>query len=110
LADNDAKTVVNNPLADFRPDTDVWYLTEPVSAMDLPGRAILRHSDFLSIKQPKRDNFRTNAPIRVRLLLPPSFEQNGKGQIIRDSFPQAQGWKKITAQYTNYVLGTAELK
>jgi len=110
LANNDAKTAVNNLLADFRPDTDVWYLTEPVSAMDLPGRAILRHSDFLSVEQLKRDNFRTNAPIRVRLLLPPSFEQNGKGQIIRDSFPQAQRWKTITVRDTNYVLWTAELK
>jgi hypothetical protein len=109
LADTDARAVVNELTEGFVSSTDVWYLTEPISALDLPGRAIIRHADFLSPDELRRDRFCTNRPVRMRLLLPPSFEQNGKAQVIMDSFGEAQNWHRATVAGANYVLWTAEL-
>jgi hypothetical protein len=92
--------------AGFRPGSDVWYLTEAFTAMDLPGRVILRHADFLP-PSGLTETFRTSKPIRVHLLLPPWFEQNGKGATIRGSFHGASQWSSRSLPGMNYVEWTA---
>jgi len=73
---------------------DTWYATDPVTALDLPGRAIVTHADFESIAE-LTTTYRTSRAGRVLALLPATFEANGKGVTIRGSFPQAQGWARV---------------
>src|SRR5205814_8767877 len=80
-------------LEGFNPRTDLWYLTDPITALDLPGRALIRHADFIDSSQLRKETFRTSRPLRVRLVLPKSFEENGKGEIIRSSFVAAGEWQ-----------------
>lgn len=70
-----ANTYARGPLKDLEADAgsqDVWYLTE-----DSAGPS--GHSDFLSEDQLRRQTFRTSSPVTVRMLLPPTFEDKGKG-------------------------------
>ncbi len=107
LATTDARTPLSNLISDFDPRSDLWYVTEPLTAMDLPGRAIIRHADFLP-REKLRESFHASQPMRVRLLLPARFEQSGKGQIIRANFPDAVGWSSQAVPSLNYVewIGT----
>jgi hypothetical protein len=86
----------------------VWYLTEPMSALDLPGRAVIRHADFMT-PEALDERFATTRPIRVHALLPDRFEQNGKGRIIRESFPGAAAWRLQAIDGSNYRLWSADL-
>jgi hypothetical protein len=106
FANADAKSAVARVTADFNVSGDVWYLTEAFTAMDLPGRAILRHADFLPADGLKQ-RFRTTKAIRVHVLLPPWFEENGKGAIIRAEFVDAVNWSRKTIPGMNYVEWTA---
>jgi hypothetical protein len=106
FANADAKSAVAKVKADFNASADVWYLTEAVTAMDLPGRAILRHADFLPAEG-LHQRFRTTKAIRVHLLLPPWFEENGKGAIIRAEFVGANNWSSHVIRDMNYVEWTA---
>ncbi|HEX6823779.1 MAG TPA: hypothetical protein VF123_17100 [Candidatus Sulfotelmatobacter sp.] len=108
FATSDARAPLAELTATFNPQSDVWYLTEAFTAMDLPGRAILQHADFLPVDALKR-TFRTSKPMRVHLLLPPWFEQNGKGAAIRGEFLGAGNWSSRTVPGMNYVEWTANL-
>jgi hypothetical protein len=88
----------------------MWYLVEPLTALDLPGRAIVRHADFIDIAVLRRDRFVTSRRMRVHVLLPPRFENNGKGEAIRASFPQADGWVRREIPGAEYVSWTATLE
>ena len=106
FATSDAKTAISELTADFNPASDVWYLTEAFTAMDLPGRVILQHADFLSASA-LTDDYRTSQKVRVHLLLPSWFEENGKGAIIRRDFAGAGNWSSRTLASMNYVEWTA---
>jgi hypothetical protein len=108
FATTDARTPLAELAAGFNPDSDVWYLTEPLTAMDLPGRAIMQHADFLPLAQ-LNQTFLASKPLRIHLLLPPWFEQNDKGKVIRAEFPQAKNWSSRVVPGMNYVEWTATL-
>jgi len=108
FATTDARTPLAELAAGFNPNSDVWYLTEPLTAMDLPRRAILQHADFLPLAQ-LNQTFRASKPLRIHLLLPPWFEQNDKGTVIRAEFPQAENWSSRVVPGMNYVEWTATL-
>jgi hypothetical protein len=93
LAAKDISTATALLLEGFNPRTDLWYVTDPITALDLPGRALIRHADFIDPSQLRKETFRTSSPLRVRLVLPKSFEENGKGEIIRNSFVAAGEWQ-----------------
>ena len=76
------------------PASDIWYLVDPLTALDLPGRIIVRHADFIDLALLRRDLFLTTRLVRVHVVLPPRFEDNGKGKAIRASFPQATAWSR----------------
>jgi hypothetical protein len=109
LAEHDAAGVVAQLQRDFSPETDVWYLTEPMTALDLKGRAIVVHADFTDVDQLRRYRFVTSRPLRVHVLLPPRFEENGKGQAIRASFPQAAEWHRDEVAGSEYDRWRADL-
>jgi hypothetical protein len=110
LSQQNAASVVNALARDFAPSTDVWYLVEPLTALDLPGRAVVRHADFIDVALLRRERFFTSRQLRVHVLLPPRFEQNGKGEAIRASFPQARAWARREIADAEYVSWTATLE
>jgi hypothetical protein len=89
---------------------DVWYLPEPISALDLPGRAIVSAADFDPIDRLRATRFMTSRPVRVNALLPARFEANGKGAAIRASFPQAGPWTRTAIARSDYVMWTSDLR
>jgi hypothetical protein len=95
---------------DFDASADIWYLVEPLTALDLPGRAVVRHADFIELAVLRRDRFLTSQRMRVHVLLPPRFEDNGKGEAIRASFPQAMRWSRTPIPAAEYVSWTATLE
>jgi hypothetical protein len=110
LAEQDLITVVARLERDFEPASDVWYLTEPMSALDLKGRAIIRDADFLEVDKLRLDSFHTTRAIRVHVLLPPRFESNSKGETIRGAFPQAVAWRHDVIPGSLYDRWIADLR
>jgi len=110
LAGRDAASVAAALNVDCSADDDVWYLVEPLSSLDLAGRAIVRNADFIPVETLRLDRFRTSRRLRVRALLPPRFESNGKAAAIRASFPQAAQWSRSTIAGAEYDLWTAVLE
>jgi hypothetical protein len=108
FATTDARSPVAELTAGFNPDSDLWYLTEAFTAMDLPGRAIMQHADFLPVAR-LNQKFQTSKPLRIHLLLPPWFEQNGKGAAIRGEFLGAGNRSSRTVPGMIYVEWTASL-
>ena len=104
LADQDLAGVIQRLDKEYDPATDVWYLPEPISALNIPGRTIVRPADFMELTDLERDIFRTSQTIRLRVLLPPKFETNGKGPLIRSSFIHAGPWTSKSIPGCNYLL------
>ena len=109
LARQDAGVVVSTLQARFNPATDLWYLPEPMTALDLRGRRFVRHADFIDVSELAKDRFVTSRPLRVHVLLPPRFEDNGKARTIRASFLSAGGWERTAIAGSEYVDWTADL-
>jgi hypothetical protein len=110
LARHDAASAVDWLVRDFASSTDIWYLVDPLTALDLPGRAVVRHADFIELALLRRDRFLTSRRMRVHMLLPPRFEDSGKGEAIRASFPQAGAWSHSEIPAAEYVCWTATLE
>jgi hypothetical protein len=109
LAAADAASVTRLLSRETTGPADLWYLTEPMSSLDLPGRAILRHADFMDLPQLERDRFASSAPLRIHALLPPSFELNGKGRVIRAAFGPDAAWSSTSVEGCNYLLWRADV-
>lgn len=110
LARHDAASVVDALRRMYDPETDVWYLVEPLSGLDVPGRSIIRAADFTPLDELRRERFLTSRRVRVHALLPPRYEQNGRAAAIRDSFPQATGWTRATVPGAEYDAWTTVLE
>jgi hypothetical protein len=91
-------------LQDYDSATDVWFVPDPVTALDLPGRAIV--DDVALTRLPARSSFHSSAPIRVRALLPMEFEQNGLGDVVRARFDGAGGWSETLVRESRYAVWT----
>jgi hypothetical protein len=109
LAYDDIPKVYDQLMADFTIEKDVWYLTEPYSALDLSGRSIIILADETGLVYLEAFNFLTNKPLRVHVLLPSRFEKNGKGRAIRNSFIQASSWVKKDIVGSDYICWIASL-
>jgi hypothetical protein len=110
LARYDLASVRAELMKYYVPQTDVWYVPDPLTALDIPGRAIQAHADFEPPEELARRTYRTSVPLRVQALLPPKLEDNGKGPIIRASFPQAEAWQPTQIAGSEYVLWTTILR
>jgi len=93
LSANDAATCSETLTQAFDHTNGVWYLTDPNSALDLEGRAIIVHADMMPLETLASASYSASRPIRVFALLPPHFEDNGKGPAIRRSFLGAHDWQ-----------------
>jgi hypothetical protein len=98
LSETDAGKSRSLLLRDFDVSTDVWYVINPIAALDLPGRSLIRRAMDLSIDQLRQEVFYSSKPVRVRLVLPDDFEGNGKGAVIRRAFPRAVEWVQVPAE------------
>lgn len=110
LAQHDAASVVAALNRMYDPAADVWYLPEPLSALDISGRSILRVPDFAKLEEIRSERFLTSRRVRIRALMPPRFELNGKAAAIRASFPQATGWTHATVAGSEYDVWTTVLE
>lgn len=110
LAPHDPASVVDALRRIYDPATDIWYVTEPLTALDLPGRMIVRHVDFTKAEDLSRERFLTLQRVRVHALLPPRFERNGKAAAVRDSFRQATGWSHAAIAGSEYDVWTTVLE
>ena len=97
-------------LQDYSPAQDVWYAPDGVTALFLPGRMVIRQADFQPLERLRSEVFRTAVPLRVLVLLPRHFEQDGKGIAIRSSFVQAKQWRKLEVPGCDYIRWAAELQ
>jgi len=110
LSNFDIKGVRNKLIQDFIPSEDIWYLPEPVSALDIPGRAIIGFADFTDCAELRRAEYSSSRPLRVHVLIPDYFEKNMKGPAIRSSFLKADGWSKRYIEGCKYVCWTTVLR
>ncbi len=110
LAKVNLKEALDSLKQDFEPATDIWYIPEPISSLDIPGRSIITHADFIDLASLQKQKYLSSFPYRVRVLTPYYFEENGKGQAIRASFVQAQGWSKKKIPASNYICWITTLR
>jgi len=101
---------VRDALQEPSPQAGVWYFVEPISMLDLPGRAIDSGAELRSIDDLRGDRFLSTRELGVRALLPARFEQNGKGAVVRAAFPQAHGWSHSPIAGSEYLLWTTVLE
>lgn len=110
LAHNNLPAVLDKLKRDFNPITDIWYIPDPICALDIPGRAIIIHAQFVSLASLQNQKFLSSLPCRVHALIPYYLEEDGRGQAIRASFVQAKGWTKKEIEGSDYACWTATLK
>jgi hypothetical protein len=110
LALEDVPSVTARLSEGFNPVTDIWYASDPTSALDLPGRVMIRNPDYTDLPELKEERFQSADPLRVRALLLPKFEAEGKGPAIRNSFRQAGSWTRTVIPGSQYVLWTTTLR
>jgi hypothetical protein len=112
LATKDLTKIRAELIKDFNQQTDIWYLPEPLTALDLPGRAIISHADFyggLNNANLHGRIFHSSKPLNIFMLLPDNCENNGKGTLIRSSFVQVHEWTHQKIEGSNYVKWTGRL-
>lgn len=109
LSDTDNSAVIKQITESIDIEKDILYVTDPISALDLPGRVIIRHADFTDFDVLQKDTFISPTPIRIHLVLPSDFELNGKGDVIRGSFVQAGTWTKKAIAKSDLTLWSADL-
>ena len=109
LADRQGASVdsdLNSRLTD--PAHDVWYLPEPILALDLRGRKIFGHPTWAP-GPPDETLYRTSRPLRILALAPRSADATAAAYLAQ-IFPQGTGWKREPVPQANYVLWSTELR
>jgi hypothetical protein len=86
------------------PDGSVWYMPEPLTALEFGGPMIITHADFEHIDVLRAQRYIATRPVCA--LLPERFEGSGKGDVIRTSFTGVTAWsaQRLTASF--YTLWT----
>jgi hypothetical protein len=88
----------------------IWYVPDPVSALDLPGRLITTTADFEPLAELKAARYVSSRAVEVRALLTEKFARDGKADAIRASLQHAGPWKMESIPSSDYQLWTANLK
>ena len=109
LAETDLAGVRERLLSGTR-GSEIWYVPDPISALDLPGPAITTQADFQRLEELRAARYVTSRPLEVRALLIDKFAHDGKADAIRASFPQAGAWRMQAVPGSDYQLWTADLK
>jgi hypothetical protein len=82
--------------------TCVWYVPDPLTALEIQERVVIAHADFEPIDWLRAARYRGR--IDVCALLPPRFESNGKGEVIRRSFVDVSAWMHLPLAASNFDL------
>jgi hypothetical protein len=106
LTESDLAPVERRIIGRFGPETDVWYICDPATALDFDGRVLAVDADFLSIDRLAGLHFSTTAPVRLTVLMPPRFENEGKGAVIRGAFAGAGPWRHDSVPGSKYDVWT----
>jgi hypothetical protein len=101
---------VRERLLSRTPADGIWYVPDPISALDLPGRLITTEADFQPLDELRAAQYTTSRPLKVCALLIEKFAHDGKGGAIRASFRQAGPWQMELVPGSDYQLWTADLK
>lgn len=96
-------------MSELNPGSDVWYLPDPLSSLDLPGRQILSLADFVPIEMLQQHSYVTTRPLRAHILALPQFAKDGKLQAIQQSFVQSTGWKRVPLTHTTFEHWVSDL-
>ncbi len=91
------------------PRVDVVCVSDPVMALSLEGRKIITWGDFPPEAKLGSRTYRASVPMRVGLVMPAHFERDGKGNIIRNAFPQARGWQAPVQITRTHQIWVADL-
>lgn len=86
------------------PPPMVWYVPDPLTALELSGPMLVTDPASESIEQLGAHAYR--GPVSICALLPRGFETNGKGLAIRRSFADISTWQRVpieTAQYDLWI-------
>lgn len=108
VADIDYQKVLAQITAGFDPAREIWFAPDPATAIDLPGRMIVRDADFASMAELKIAVC-TSRPLGVWVLLPYILEDDPKGHAIRENFVQAGQWTRTEFPGSRYVLWRTSL-
>ena len=92
LATADVRPVLSFLSSVYDRNSDVWYLPDPVSSLDIHGRAVIRSAAFTEVPLLEAERFLNCKPMRALLLLSPDLERSGRADVIRHSFVNAEGW------------------
>lgn len=102
LSATDPRRALRGLEAACEPAGAVWYVPEPLTALDMRGPMIITHADFESIRELVDRRYEGAVPVCA--LLPPRFEQNGKGPLIRATFVDVASWRRVTVAESAYDL------
>jgi hypothetical protein len=91
------------------PKVDVLYVSDPVIALSLDGRKIITWGDFQPDTRIGSQTYRASVPMSVGLVMPANSEWEGKGNIIRNAFPQARGWQAPVQITKTHQIWVADL-
>jgi hypothetical protein len=91
------------------PKVDVLCVSDPVMALSLEGRKIITWGDFPPEARIGNRTYRASVPMRVGLVMPAHFERDGKGNIIRNAFPQVRGWQAPVQITRTHQIWVADL-
>ena len=110
LANSDVRLVLSFLGSIYNRNSDVWYIPDPVSSLDIPARAVIRSAAFTDLSHLEAERFLNRQPMRVLLLLSSDLEKSGRGDLIRHSFVNAERWTAISIPDSPYRLWISTLR
>jgi len=111
LSERDLAGVEQRILARFAPRTDVWWIPDAVTAADFPGRAMTAaNMDFVPLERLRGVRYQSSKRLRITALMPPKFEAEAKGPMIRGAFIGAGDWQRETVPGSKYDAWTTVIE
>ena len=110
LANSDVGLTLTFLRSMYSRNSDVWYIPDPVSSLDIPGRAVIRSAVFTDLPRLEAERFRNFKTMRALILLSPDLEKSGRADLIRHSFVNAEEWTVIPIPDSPYRLWISTLR
>ncbi|MFC1681539.1 hypothetical protein ACFL1S_07130 [Pseudomonadota bacterium] len=88
----------------------IRYVFTPVIALDIDGRKIVTHADFETEEKLSSRKYNSRNTLYLEILLPNHFVDNGKSEIILNSFGNSIDWKKKQLPNTEIMVWSAFTK
>jgi len=100
LNSSDSRSVIDEIYSVIRDRSrDVIYVTDPQEWLDIDGRVICALADIIPQNEIKQSPpMITSRPLRMVMVLPKHFENNGKDGLLRSKVPQARLWQMLPSR------------